>query len=77
MARDETRGPVIAGARCSIHDNLTFREGPGLTPDACASRHAYPGPLTGQCDISTGTVIDESITLVTPPQTSWESRGRL
>ena len=30
-----------------------------------------------QCDISTGTVIDDSITCVTPPQTSAVIRGRL
>ena len=30
-----------------------------------------------QCDISTGTVIDDSISCVTPPQTSAVIRGRL
>ena len=57
-------------------------EGLAIRCNRVWSSGALPGARTAyaaivQCDISTGTVIDDSITCVTPPQTSAVIRGRL
>ncbi len=58
----------------------TSRSAASAFATAASARQATPTRVTRrtiQCDISTGTVIDFSMTCVTPPQTSAVIRGRL